>query len=467
MVQNILPTPQIRIKLNQSSEFHSTTSKKAKTVPEKKGDMKILTTQTPSLSFQLKNNSIVLHTHTKTLYPKAAQTVYIPQVAPPNPSNVSQNKNLHLLTLINNDKFHCINYNKKLIQQNDFLMSKLTTQTEAINSLQNRIIDLKGSIRVHCRISPFSKSDLFNIISPTHLLGKYSLEIAKSTSTNKPKLSQVYYEENNAEIYDEIKDFTLSVFGGYNVSLFMYGQTGSGKTHTLFGDSRENGLIEHIVEDIYREKKERKMIGETADISISAIEIYNDKFRDLIEATKENNKGKNKEKVFVKSIYNFEATSEIPKNKLAVLNIIKKISKLKTTAATLLNDKSSRSHTIVRITLSIGESGKVSTLTLVDLAGSERINKSKASGVRLEEAKFINLSLSSLGLCINSLINKRSHIPYRNSILTQFLEKGIGGNSRSMFIVNLKIDEDSLKESENTMKFAGDLIKVKGKKIMN
>lgn len=45
-------------------------------------------------------------------------------------------------------------------------------------------------------------------------------------------------------------------------------------------------------------------------------------------------------------------------------------------------------------------------LNLVDLAGSERIAKTGATGKNLEEAKKINLSLSTLGLCIKSLTEK-------------------------------------------------------------
>lgn len=72
-----------------------------------------------------------------------------------------------------------------------------------------------------------------------------------------------------------------------------------------------------------------------------------------------------------------------------------------------MNAESSRSHSIVQITITqknldtgAAKSGK---LYLVDLAGSEKVGKTGASGQTLEEAKKINKSLTALGMVINNL----------------------------------------------------------------
>ena len=92
-----------------------------------------------------------------------------------------------------------------------------------------------------------------------------------------------------------------------------------------------------------------------------------------------------------------------------------------------MNDESSRSHSIFLITVtqkhSVKMEQKSGKLCLVDLAGSERAGKTKAEGQQLEEAKLINKSLTTLGMVINALTDKRStHVPYRDSKLTRLLQ---------------------------------------------
>lgn len=98
----------------------------------------------------------------------------------------------------------------------------------------------------------------------------------------------------------------------------------------------------------------------------------------------------------------------------------------RTVAATLMNERSSRSHSVFTLRI-IGENvltGELSegSLNLVDLAGSERLEKSGAGNEkdRLKETQSRNKSLSALGDVIAALGEKGEgksdkHIPYRNS----------------------------------------------------
>jgi len=74
---------------------------------------------------------------------------------------------------------------------------------------------------------------------------------------------------------------------------------------------------------------------------------------------------------------------------------------------------------------------------LVDLAGSERLNKSGASGHVAKEGVAINKSLSALGDVMNARANKSEHVPYRNSTLTSVLQESLGGESKTLVIVQL------------------------------
>lgn len=105
------------------------------------------------------------------------------------------------------------------------------------------------------------------------------------------------------------------------------------------------------------------------------------------------------------------------------------------TAATGMNDKSSRSHSIFNIVLNLTErlgadepgkeeitQTKRSKISLVDLAGSERVSCTGASGDRLKEGVSINKSLLTLGKVIAALsTGKKGFIPYRESVLTWLL----------------------------------------------
>lgn len=144
-------------------------------------------------------------------------------------------------------------------------------------------------------------------------------------------------------------------------------------------------------------------------------------------------------------------------------------------AITAMNDHSSRSHVIVRLTI---ESRKVlpgrpctpmkrewandekptliSTLNLVDLAGSESSTKSNTQGQTRKEGNAINLSLLTLGTVIAALTEKKKDqfIPYRNSNLTRLLQSALGGNAKTILITCISPAEGNRIESNNTLKFA-------------
>lgn len=99
---------------------------------------------------------------------------------------------------------------------------------------------------------------------------------------------------------------------------------------------------------------------------------------------------------------------------------------------------------------------KVGKLNLVDLAGSERVQRSGATGQRLEESKQINKSLTMLGYVISALTEAkdRQHIPYRNSKLTRMLEDSLGGNCKTTMMAMISPAFEAMLETISTLKFA-------------
>ncbi|KAG8052768.1 hypothetical protein GUJ93_ZPchr0001g30021 [Zizania palustris] len=140
-----------------------------------------------------------------------------------------------------------------------------------------------------------------------------------------------------------------------------------------------------------------------------------------------------------------------------VLNLMLLGEKHRASSPTAMNRQSSRSHSILTVHVNGMEmSGNVSrsSLHLVDLAGSERIDRSEATGDKLKEAQLINKSLSCIGDVITALAQKNSHIPYRNSKLTQLLQSSLGGNAKTLMFAHICPDADSYVETLSTLKFA-------------
>ncbi|KAM0895008.1 hypothetical protein ACQ4PT_024120 [Festuca glaucescens] len=261
-------------------------------------------------------------------------------------------------------------------------------------------------------------------------------------------------ECSTAQVYEEgAKEVALSVLAGINSSIFAYGQTSSGKTYTMVG------ITEHSMAEIYGyidKHPEREFI-----LKFSAMEIYNEAVRDLLssDATPlrlldDPEKGTVVEKL----------TEETLRDKGHLLELLAVCEAQRQIGETNMNETSSRSHQILRLTvessarqfLGRGNSSTlVACVNFVDLAGSERASQTAASGMRLKEGSHINKSLLTLGKVIRQLSGSRSgHIPYRDSKLTRILQSSLGGNARTAIICTMSPAHCHIEQSRNTLLFA-------------
>lgn len=256
------------------------------------------------------------------------------------------------------------------------------------------------------------------------------------------------------EVYDEgIKDIALSVVGGINSTIFAYGQTSSGKTYTM------NGITEYTVSDIYDyiQKHDERAFA----LKFSAMEIYNEVVRDLLSSDNiqlrlldDPEKGMIIEKLTEEILRDWNHLKEL----LSICEAQRQIGE------TSLNEKSSRSHQILRLTIESSARefiGKGNSTTLaasvnfVDLAGSERASQALSVGQRLKEGCHINRSLLTLGTVIRKLSKGRhGHVNYRDSKLTRILQPALGGNARTAIICTLSPARSHAEQSRNTLLFA-------------
>ncbi|KAJ6736807.1 CENTROMERE PROTEIN E [Salix viminalis] len=256
------------------------------------------------------------------------------------------------------------------------------------------------------------------------------------------------------QVYGEgAKEVALSVVSGINSSVFAYGQTSSGKTYTM------SGITEYSIADIYdyvEKHKEREFT-----LKFSAMEIYNESVRDLLgtdttplRLLDDPERGTVVERLTEESIRDWNHFKEL----LSVCEAQRQIGE------TSLNEASSRSHQILRVTVESStqeflghckSSTLAATVNFVDLAGSERASQSLSAGMRLKEGCHINRSLLTLGTVIRKLSKgKNGHIPFRDSKLTRILQSSLGGNARTAIICTMSPARSHVEQSRNTLLFA-------------
>ncbi|ORX44926.1 kinesin heavy chain [Hesseltinella vesiculosa] len=276
-----------------------------------------------------------------------------------------------------------------------------------------------------------------------------------------------------ADVFDySIKSTVNEILSGYNGTVFAYGQTGSGKTYSMMGsdidDEKSKGIIPRIVGQIFDSILAAPSNLEFT-VKVSYMEIYMEKVRDLLNPSHDNlaiHEDKTKG-VYVKDLLEVYVGSTDE-----VYEVMRRGSNNRVVAYTNMNAESSRSHSIVVMTITqknmdtgAAKSGK---LYLVDLAGSEKVGKTGASGQTLEEAKKINKSLTALGMVINSLTDgKSSHVPYRDSKLTRILQESLGGNSRTTLIINCSPSSYNEAETLSTLRFGMRAKSIKNKAKVN
>ncbi|CAN1188132.1 Kinesin-like protein NACK1 [Linum perenne] len=252
---------------------------------------------------------------------------------------------------------------------------------------------------------------------------------------------------------DGVKNIALSALMGINATIFAYGQTSSGKTYTM------RGITEKAVQDIYNHIKNTPERDFT--IRISGLEIYNENVRDLLNS--ESGRGLKLLDDPEKGTVVEKLVEETASNDTHLRQLISICEAQRQVGETALNDTSSRSHQIIRLTIqsTLHENSDcarsfVASLNFVDLAGSERASQTQTDGARLREGCHINLSLMTLTTVIRKLsVGKRSgHIPYRDSKLTRILQHSLGGNARTAIICTLSPALTHVEQSRNTLYFA-------------
>jgi kinesin family protein 5 len=344
------------------------------------------------------------------------------------------------------------------------------------------------NVRVFCRFRPLNSNEVekgakkmirFDSSEQVYILPPYDLPF---------QFDHIFEESSTQEqVYSKVaRGLIQEVLAGYNCTVFAYGQSGSGKTTTMTGYShvvdnsdllcrddvvlwqhpRDMGVVPRMIADLFSEIKTQK--DHEFSIQLSYVEVYLEKIRDLLNISKENleireNKFKGVLINDVTEVYVSSFDDAIKTMRKGELN--------RTVAATAMNSHSSRSHSVLIVNLHKTNTktlSKVSSrMVFVDLAGSEKVEKTKVDGILMKQAQATNKSLLTLGLVIRALVEKKSHVPYRDSKLTRLLTDSLGGNSKTHLIITCSSAQYNIEETVSTLRFGSVTSLMKNKPRVN
>ncbi|VFV26575.1 low quality protein: kinesin family [Lynx pardinus] len=336
------------------------------------------------------------------------------------------------------------------------------------------------NIQVVVRCRPFNlaerKASAHSVVECDHVRKEVSVRtggLADKSSRKTYTFDMVFgASTKQIDVYRSVVCPILDeVIMGYNCTIFAYGQTGTGKTFTMEGERSPNeeytweedplaGIIPRTLHQIFEKLTDN---GTEFSVKVSLLEIYNEELFDLLNPSSDVSERlqmfddpRNKRGVIIKGLE--EITVH---NKDEVYQILEKGAAKRTTAATLMNAYSSRSHSVFSVTIHMKETTidgeelvKIGKLNLVDLAGSENIGRSGAVDKRAREAGNINQSLLTLGRVITALVERTPHVPYRESKLTRILQDSLGGRTRTSIIATISPASLNLEETLSTLEYA-------------
>jgi kinesin family protein C2/C3 len=333
--------------------------------------------------------------------------------------------------------------------------------------LYNEVQELKGNIRVYCRIRPFLPGQNSRQTTIEYIGETGELVVANPFKQGKDthrlfKFNKVFDQAaTQEEVFLDTRPLIRSILDGYNVCIFAYGQTGSGKTYTMSGPSitskEDWGVNYRALNDLFLLTQSRQNTV-MYEVGVQMVEIYNEQVRDILSDGGSSRRLGIWNTALPNGLAVPDASMHCVRSTEDVLELMNIGLMNRTVGATALNERSSRSHCVLSVHVRgvdvETDSILRGSLHLVDLAGSERVDRSEATGERLKEAQHINKSLSALGDVIFALAHKNPHVPYRNSKLTQVLQSSLGGQAKTLMFVQVNPDGDSYAETVSTLKFA-------------
>lgn len=323
---------------------------------------------------------------------------------------------------------------------------------------------------------------------------------------------QVFKEASRqSDVYERTaRRLVMEFLNGRSASIICYGQTASGKTFTMFGppgcavardESNLQGVVPRACAEVLNAIQRWRARGSEARLAVSYVELFGSEISDLLRSGGVVGQGQAGRYGAVRATdrvghrYVLDGHTEFAVESLEdVLELLRIGDESKRLAATAMNERSTRAHTVFVLNLSIagsaGREPRRSRFFFADLGGSEKLTKSKADAgtkapvvvvggeevsrmawreyyaqrQRVQETANINMGLFALKRVIEALHRRTQlakdgtqvlpYVPYQDSKLTMLLAEALGGSARTLVVATVATDPQHGAESLQTVRFA-------------
>ncbi|XP_075268044.1 kinesin-like protein KIF25 isoform X2 [Opisthocomus hoazin] len=352
-------------------------------------------------------------------------------------------------------------------------------------ALHNSLVELRGNIRVHCRIRPLLPFDTAaghsvsqdrqrNISEEVAYAADDETVLVRCSrpghaSINKTfQFERVYSaSESQDTVFEDVAPLLTSLLDGYNVCIMAYGQTGSGKTYTMLGpqleenfsfsieDESELGIIPRATQEVFRLISEKPPGSYWVEVSV--VEVYNNEIFDLLAKDSCGRAFGIKRDV----VTTREGKSDVPlltyetvENASEFLHLVHKGLQLRVKHPTLVHAHSSRSHLVVTLTITTAVSGDNSSTSWEDEQTSQRLHKEVSCTFppKMRDNKSTSSSRASSPAQLEAA-EKLKQVKTRLQLVDLAGSECVGGDAKLLVMLCISPDQKYLTESMQSLGF--------------
>ncbi|KAL6548002.1 hypothetical protein OROHE_009707 [Orobanche hederae] len=141
-------------------------------------------------------------------------------------------------------------------QLHEDIKMKFLQEVRERNAYYNKVLELKGNIRVFCRWRPLNTDEIDGgvLMAVDFKVAKDGELTVRSNGISKRAFKFVAVfspAADQLDVSEETSPLAISVVDGYNVCIFAYGQTGTGRNFTMEGTDEVRGVTYRTLQRLF------------------------------------------------------------------------------------------------------------------------------------------------------------------------------------------------------------------------